>query len=39
MVFLNDLIKNIANVITINRNIVNNDTKKIDIHNNKCEEV
>ena len=31
MVFLNGLIKNIANVITIERNIANNDTKKIEI--------
>ena len=31
MVFLNGLIKNIANVIIIERNIANNDTKKIEI--------
>ena len=34
-VTLNGVIKNIANVITIERNIANNDTKKIEIHNKK----
>ena len=34
-VILNGLIKNILNVITIDRNVVNNGTKEIEIHNNK----
>ena len=38
-VTLNGLIKNIANVITIERNIANNDTKKIEIHNSEWEKV
>ena len=38
-VTLNGLIKNIANVITIERNIANNDTEKIEIHNSKWEKV
>ena len=38
-VTLNGLIKNIANVITIERKIANNDTKKIEIHSNKWEKV
>lgn len=34
---LDGLNKNVANVITIETSIVNNDTKKIEIHNNKWE--
>ena len=34
-VTVNGLIKNIANLITIERKIANNGTKKIEIHNNK----
>ena len=36
-VTLDGLNKNVANVITIETSIVNNDTKKIEIHNNKWE--
>ena len=38
-VILNGLIENIANLITIERNMANNNIKKIEIRNNKWEKV